>query len=124
MGSPSQLGSAMTHHPHVHMIVTGGGISPARRSSLSPVRWRMLGMPIDAHANSRLISADATGVTFKYKDYRIEGPDRYKAMTLEPGEFIRRFLMHVPRASIASATTACSPMGAPRALRRSPALAS
>jgi Putative transposase len=21
-------GSAMTHHPHVHMIVTGGGISP------------------------------------------------------------------------------------------------
>src|SRR5262249_60633257 len=34
-------------------------------------------------------------VTFKYKDYRIEGPARYKTMTLEPGEFIRRFLMHV-----------------------------
>jgi len=48
-----------------------------------------------AISNSRLISADATGVTFKYKDYRIDGPDRYKAMTLEPGEFIRRFLMHV-----------------------------
>jgi len=31
-----------------------------------------------------LISADATGVTFKYGDYRIQGPDRYKAMTLEP----------------------------------------
>jgi len=42
-----------------------------------------------------LISADADGVTFKYKDYRLEGPDRYKTMTLEPGEFIRRFLMHV-----------------------------
>src|SRR5262245_21167707 len=29
-------GSAMTHHPHVHMIVTGGGISPEfrRKSSL------------------------------------------------------------------------------------------
>jgi hypothetical protein len=48
-----------------------------------------------AISNSRLISADAGGVTFKYKDYRIEGPDRYKTMTLEPGEFIRRFLMHV-----------------------------
>src|SRR5262249_5222298 len=47
-----------------------------------------------AISNSRLISAGAGGVTFKYKDYRIEGPDRYKTMTLEPGEFIRRFLMH------------------------------
>jgi Putative transposase len=42
-----------------------------------------------------LISADASAVAFKYKDYRIEGPDRYKTMTLEPGEFIRRFLVHV-----------------------------
>jgi Putative transposase len=48
-----------------------------------------------AISNSRLLSADASGVTFKYKDYRIEGPERYKTMTLEPGEFIRRFLMHV-----------------------------
>jgi hypothetical protein len=48
-----------------------------------------------AISNGRLISADASGVTFEYKDYRIEGPDRYKTMTLEPGEFIRRFLMHV-----------------------------
>ena len=36
-----------------------------------------------------------SGVTFTYKDYRLEGPERYKTMTLEPGEFIRRFLMHV-----------------------------
>jgi hypothetical protein len=48
-----------------------------------------------AISNSRLISADVSGVTFKYKDYRVEGPDRYKTMTLETGEFIRRFLMHV-----------------------------
>src|ERR1700722_17947890 len=30
-----------------------------------------------AISNSRLIAADATGVTFSYKDYRIEGPGRY-----------------------------------------------
>jgi Putative transposase len=48
-----------------------------------------------AISNSRLVSADASGVTFTYKDYRIEGPERYKTITLEPGEFIRRFLMHV-----------------------------
>ena len=35
------------------------------------------------------------GVTFKWKDYRIDGRDRYKVMTLEAGEFIRRFLIHV-----------------------------
>src|SRR5262245_52654319 len=161
-------GSAMTHHPHVHMIVTGGGISPdgsrwiaSRPDYLVPVevlsslfRGRMLGMLSKAHtagrleffgdyqhladtaafkaylgplwktdwfvyakrpfagpkqvlaylsrythrvaiSNSRLISANAGGVTFKYKDYRLEGPDRYTTMTLKPGEFIRRFLMHV-----------------------------
>jgi hypothetical protein len=48
-----------------------------------------------AISNSRLLSADASSVTFTYKDYRIEGPERYRTMTLEPGEFIRRFLMHV-----------------------------
>ena len=161
-------GSAMTHHPHVHMIVTGGGISSdgsrwisSRPHYLVPVevlsalfRGRMLGMLIEAHnagrlqffgdhellaekgafkaylgplwktdwfvyakrpfagpeqvlaylsrythrvaiSNSRLISADERGIAFKYKDYRIEGPERYKTMTLEAGEFIRRFLLHV-----------------------------
>src|SRR5258705_9244557 len=48
-----------------------------------------------AISNSRLIAADATGVTFSYKDYRIKGPGRYNTMTLKPDEFIRRFLMHV-----------------------------
>ena len=48
-----------------------------------------------AISNSRLIAADEKGVTFKYKDYRIEGPGRYKTMTLAPGEFIRRFMLHV-----------------------------
>ena len=48
-----------------------------------------------AISNRRLISADETGVTFKWKDYRIEGPGRYKTMTLPTHEFIRRFLIHV-----------------------------
>jgi hypothetical protein len=48
-----------------------------------------------AISNSRLIAADAAGVTFKVKDYRVEGPGRYTTMTLEAGEFIRRFLIHV-----------------------------
>jgi hypothetical protein len=48
-----------------------------------------------AISNSRLIAADESGITFKYKDYRIEGPERYKTMTLGAHEFIRRFLLHV-----------------------------
>ena len=48
-----------------------------------------------AISNRRLIACDENGVTFKCKDYRIEGPDRYKVMTLATHEFIRRFLMHV-----------------------------
>jgi hypothetical protein len=48
-----------------------------------------------AISNRRLVSADEKGVTFKYKDYRIEGPGRYKTMTLATDEFIRRFLIHV-----------------------------
>jgi len=34
-------------------------------------------------------------VTFKWKDYRREGRDRQKTMTLPIAEFIRRFLIHV-----------------------------
>jgi hypothetical protein len=159
-------GSAMTHHPHVHMIVPGGGISldgkrwvscrpgfflPVRVLSrlfrrlflekliaahkqlqffgnhaplatpqafaayLAPLRkaeWvvyakRPFGGPQAvlaylsrythrvAIANSRLITFDNTGVTFKWKDYRAKGRDRAKVMTLATGEFIRRFLIHV-----------------------------
>jgi hypothetical protein len=161
-------GSAMTHHPHVHMIVPGGGLSqdgkrwvPARPKYLLPVkvlsrlfRRRMLEELAKAHAaaelrffnehtvlserpaftaflrplrrlkwvvyakepfagpepvlrymarythrvaisNRRLVSADDGGVAFRWKDYRLDGPDRWKTMTLHPHEFIRRFLMHV-----------------------------
>ena len=161
-------GSALTHHPHVHMIVPGGGIAsdgtrwissrPAfllpvrvlgrlfrrlfltrlialhdtgrlaffgkmaglgdRRTylrHLSPVRkkrWVVYAKPPFAGpdavlaylsrythrvaiSNRRLIAFDATGVTFRYKDYRRHGPDRQQVMTLAVDEFIRRFLLHV-----------------------------
>jgi hypothetical protein len=161
-------GSAMAHHPHVHMIVPRGGIATngtrwisAAQDYLLPVpvlrkmfRGKMLAMLKAAHAdgrlhsfgsrvdladkaafkawleplyttnwhvyakrpfagpeqvlaylsrythrvaisNKRLIKADEAGVTFTFKDYRIEGPDRYKTMILDPGEFIRRFILHV-----------------------------
>jgi hypothetical protein len=161
-------GSAMTHHPHVHMIVPGGGLSvdgsrwvPCRANFFLSVRvlsrlFRRLFLAglvklhregrlaffgdhagladrsaFDAFldplrksewvvyakepfagpkavlaylsrythrvaiSNSRLIRADADSVTFRVKDYRIDGPGRYKTMTLQAHEFIRRFLIHV-----------------------------
>ncbi len=159
-------GSALTHHPHVHMIVPGGGISPdgerwvacrpgfflpvrvlsrlfrrlflerllaahhrlkffgshaaladpqAFATYLAPLRrteWvvyakRPFGGPQAvlaylsrythrvAISNSRLIACDRTGVTFRWKDYRADGHERQKTMTLTTGEFIRRFLSHV-----------------------------
>ena len=48
-----------------------------------------------AISNSRLISVDDAGVTFKWKDYRSKPRERQKIMTLAVDEFIRRFLIHV-----------------------------
>src|SRR6059036_2657152 len=48
-----------------------------------------------AIANSRLIACDRASVSFRWKDYRADGRDRQKVMTLTTGEFIRRFLIHV-----------------------------
>jgi hypothetical protein len=161
-------GSALTHHPHLHMVVPGGGLSAdgsqwiaSRPKYFLPVevlsalfRRLFLEMLVAAHhagrlqffgthtwladrtafdtylaplrkidwvvyakepfagpeevlrylsrythriaiSNRRLIAVDENSVTFKYKDYRIEGPARYPRMTLGTHEFIRRFLMHV-----------------------------
>jgi len=161
-------GSALTHHPHVHMIVPGGGVSPdgsrwlscqpgfflpvrvlsrlfrrlfvkaveiahqggrlnffgehqhladaqAFAAFLAPLRkveWivyskRPFGGPEAvlaylsrythrvAISNSRLIVFDQLSVTFKWKDYRVKGRNRYTRMTLATDEFIRRFLIHV-----------------------------
>jgi hypothetical protein len=161
-------GSAMPHHPHVHMIVPGGGLSadgsewiacrpnfflpvrvlsrlfrrlfldgltklhyngrlaffgdhadladrPAFDAFLEPLRkseWVVYAKEPFAGpkavlaylsrythrvaiSNSRLIRIGADSVTFRVKDYRIDGPGRYKTTTLKAHEFIRRFLMHV-----------------------------
>ena len=42
-----------------------------------------------------MTSFPAKTVTFKVKDYRINGTARYKTMTLDAHEFIRRVLIHV-----------------------------
>jgi Putative transposase len=75
-----------------------------------------------AIANSRLIAFDNDSIAFKWKDYRNEGRDRYKQMTLATDEFIRRFLIHaLPSASTASATTACWPRPPVPTTSRAPA---
>jgi hypothetical protein len=48
-----------------------------------------------AISNRRLIAFDETGVTFRYKNYRRDGPERQRVMTFAPHESIRRFLPHV-----------------------------
>jgi hypothetical protein len=161
-------GSALTHHPHIHMVVPGGGISldgqrwvASRPAFLLPVRvlgklfrrlfltrllalfdagrlqffgeqaglnerhaflrriaplrkqrWVVYAKPPFsgpeavlaylsrythrvAISNRRLIAMDETGITFRYKDYRRDGAERQRTMTLAPDEFIRRFLIHV-----------------------------
>ena len=37
-----------------------------------------------AISNRRLVSTDDNGVAFRWKDYRIDGPERWKTMTLTP----------------------------------------
>jgi len=161
-------GSALTHHPHVHIVVPGGGLAddgarwnPCKPGFFLPVRvlsrlFRRLFLeglaalhetgklrffgelePLRepeafaqylapfrksewvvyakapfggpeavlaylsryshrvAISNSRLIAADASTVTFKYKDYRCKGANRQRVMRLATSEFIRRFLIHV-----------------------------
>jgi hypothetical protein len=161
-------GSALTHHPHAHIIVPAGGLSLDRQRWIScrpgfflPVRmlsrlfrrlfrekltaayqagrlaffadqaalaepaafkaclaalrkieWvvyakQPFGGPDAvlaylsrythriALANSRLVAFDGERVTFKWKDYRAKSAARYKLMTLDADEFVRRFLIHV-----------------------------
>lgn len=161
-------GSAMTHHPHIHGIVPGGGLSPdgtrwidCRKDFFLPVRVlsalfrrlmceqlaklhaegklkffghnKHLGDPRTfarrlqrerrrdwvvyakrpfagpdqvlaylarythriAISNSRITAFDGQRVTFRVKDYRKQGQDRYGTMTLDASEFMRRFLIHV-----------------------------
>ena len=50
-----------------------------------------------AISNSRLLKTDGKTVTFRVKNYRVDGIARYTTMTLDVAEFIRRFLH--PRAA-------------------------
>ncbi len=158
-------GQALQHHPHVHCIVPGGGLSPdgtrwvacppgfflsvkvlgrlfrrlfierlaeafatgrlrfsgdlaplaeadafaAHCARLRRIDWvvyakRPFGGPEQvlaylgrythrvAIANSRLVAMTGDAVSFRWKDYR---DGRHKIMTLDAGEFMRRFLLHV-----------------------------
>jgi hypothetical protein len=59
-----------------------------------------------------VVAFDGERVTFKWKDCRAKGAARYKLMTLDTDEFIRRFLIHVlPAGSTAPST---SRLGRPR----------
>lgn len=159
-------GQNLDHHPHVHSIAPGGGLSPdgarwigCRPGFFLPVRvlsrlyrrlfldglvalfdadelaffgdlaaladrpaflaylapWRKREWVVYAKrpfagpeqvlaylarythrvaiANSRLLELTDDYVAFRWKDYRTRG--RAKVMRLSPGEFMRRFLMHV-----------------------------
>src|SRR5256886_7032722 len=46
-----------------------------------------------AISNNRLLNIDHGQVAFRWKDYRDH--DQQKTLTLEAGEFIRRFLLHI-----------------------------
>ena len=77
---------------------TSSGWSTARTRSPGPeqvLRYLSRYTHRVAISNRRLVAADDGGVSFRWKDYRIDGPGRWKTMTLTPHEFIRRFLMHV-----------------------------
>jgi hypothetical protein len=63
-----------------------------------------------AISNSRLVGLHERGITLRYKDYRSNGRERFRTMTLAPGEFIRRFLLHVlPKGFHRIRHTDCSP---------------
>jgi hypothetical protein len=160
-------GSALTHHPHIHMVIPGGGLSKDGKrwvackpgfflhvrvlsrlfrrlftegllalhragklaffgdhtnlanpdtftTWLAPLRkseWVVYAKPPFggpeavlaylsrythrvAISNSRLISADAETVAFRWKNYRIKTGEQQTTMRLATDEFLRRFLIH------------------------------
>ena len=72
--------------------VPGGGLWTGKKQVL---RYLSRYTRRVAISNRRLVAADDAGVAFRWKDYRIDGPSRWKTMPLQPREFIRRFLLHV-----------------------------
>src|SRR5258708_22568125 len=65
-------------------------------SAIGPPPARALRRPrVSRSTSPPLVACDRNGVTFRWKDYRREGRERFKTMTLATSEFIRRFLIHV-----------------------------
>ena len=158
-------GQNLLHHPHVHCVATGGGLSldgtqwvscrpgfflsvrvlshlfrrlflealqsafslgrlqfhgaltelpdsfPQQLSALANLDWVVYAKPpfggpqqvIEylgrythrvAISNQRLRQIDDLHVSFEYKDYRSNDPQKSRRMELTPDEFIRRFLLH------------------------------
>src|SRR5262249_56924462 len=48
-----------------------------------------------AISNSRLLKTDGKTVTFRVKNYRVDGAARYTTMTLDIAGVIRRFMLYV-----------------------------
>ena len=72
-----------------------------------------------AISNSRLLAMDERGVTFRWKDYRAKGRTRHKTMTLgAESSCAASCCTCCPVASIASATTGCSPTALARPIWR------
>jgi hypothetical protein len=81
--------------------ITGWALRPLESAALSRRTPRRSSPYLSRYthrvaiSNRRLIALNQRSVTFKVEDYRIEGPGCYTTMTLDVGEFIRRFLSHV-----------------------------
>ena len=75
-----------------------------------------------AISNRRLLAFDETGVTFRYKDYRRDGADRQRVMTLAPtSSSAASCSTSCHAASTASVITACSPVQHAKPVLRVPA---
>ncbi len=78
------------------LLLSQGWSTPSRHSPGRRRCWRISRYTHRvAISNRRLIGLDESGVTFRFKDYRRDGAERYRTMTLMTDEFIRRFLLHV-----------------------------
>src|SRR5215471_14664915 len=95
---------AQSHTPRNRCVRFVAGVAVGSRNTrFQAACWalpgsdfhRLIAPALLAISNRRLVALDDKGVTFKWKDYRLDGPERYKVMTLDTNEFIRRFLMHV-----------------------------
>jgi hypothetical protein len=94
-------GSALTHHPHVHGIVPGGGLAadsdrwvPCKPGFFLPVR--VLSRLFRRRFLEELQNAHRAGQLKFFGDHiDLADAQAFKTMTLATEEFMRRFLLHV-----------------------------